>query len=159
MLERYREKGTLLFCWWECKWIQSPGKVSSQASLLTSALLTPGWKLLVGEGAVLCIVGVWQHPWSLPKRCQHAPQRDNQHCLQTLPDVLQIQYHWFRVKTWRKSEKEPCRGLEGSRVRHWRQRGEKDWFSLLPSSQPTYIKQISSHVYLFLREFSLSFFK
>ena len=40
MLERHGEKGILLFCWWECKWIQSLGKVPSEPSMSTSALLS-----------------------------------------------------------------------------------------------------------------------
>ena len=100
MLERCGEKGTLLFCWWECKRIQSLGKVSSEPVLLTSAPLTLGWKLL-GEGG-----GCPEHwrvfdsiPGPYPRDAIHAPQCDNQQCLQTLPDVLQVQYHWFRAKT------------------------------------------------------------
>ena len=40
MLERHGEKGILLFCWWECKWIQSLGKVPSEPGMSTSALLS-----------------------------------------------------------------------------------------------------------------------
>ena len=65
MLERCGEKGTLLFCWWECKRIQSLGKVSSEPVLLTSAPLTLGWKLL-GEGggcpALMFPALVWDVP-------------------------------------------------------------------------------------------------
>ena len=52
MLERRGEKGILLFCWWECKWIESLGKVPSEPGVSASAPLT-----VFGGGAVLCTAG------------------------------------------------------------------------------------------------------
>ena len=72
---------------------------------------------LLGEGAaILCVVGCLTASLVSTQEIRVASPSvvTTKKCLQTFPDVLQVDHHWFRVKTWRKREKEPHRDLEGS---------------------------------------------
>ena len=68
--------------------LQSLLQGESDKNYSISVLVTFGAGYFFVVEAVLCIVGVQQHPWPLLIRCQqNSLSNDNQKCFQTVPNV------------------------------------------------------------------------